>query len=980
MSVKEQFYNQRPAVLFDPRASQRIDPRFTFTRNSIGTYVDASGFIRTAGANQPRLESDPVTGEFKGLLIEGSRTNLVTYSENFVGNYNLSNVTLNANSTISPSGDLDATTVTAVVNSSNGVEYNVSFSNLVNYTISLFVKSKSGSNNFLIRSAGAGTSRISAFFNLENETSSYGEKATSSSIISYPNGWFKCSVSGPISSNENRIIFLNNMTLNDEVYIWGSQLEAGSFPTSYIPTAGSTVTRAADLLSFDTDVPSSGSLYIDSQAINVRTNTTLLSVANSSDEKLLLQTQAPASLYNSLALVYAIDDTFEPTLPFPVPEPGDQRNIITWGDNNYHYQKSNYRKTPSLTASIPENLDRIGIGHDVTDPTKGFNGTLARLYLWANELPPEIARGLVRGNITVPLNADDGNVIPVAAHALIFNTQGAAFNGDKVIRFQLLGSNNSVSIDWNDGTTETYAGSAANTTITHTYETPGLYLVTITGVFENIKLGNFTGSQASDLVNVAQNGPDWSPTNLTDLYNGCTLLKNEALDDFSDTSLITQYLRAFQNCSSLTSFPLINTSAGTNFSSAWQNCSSLTSFPLINTAAGTSFSSAWQNCSSLTSFPLINTAAGTSFSSAWQNCSSLTSFPLINTAAGTNFFAAWLNCSSLTSFPLINTAAGTIFQRAWQNCSSLTSFPLIDTAAGTNFSEAWRSCSSLTSFPLINTASANNFDAAWYDCSGLTSFALINTATVTNFAQAWVNCSSLTSFPLIDTAAGTNFAFTWFGCSSLTSFPLINTASVTGFNQTWFGCSSLTSFPLINTASVTGFSAAWQNCSSLTSFPLINTAAGTNFSNAWNGCSSLTSFPLINTAAGTIFQRAWQNCSSLTAFPALDFDAAVGLASDASNTNTGFLRAWNGCTSLADFPANLFDNTTCTRYLDAFTNCALTAQSIENILVSINTANTSNGNLTLSGGTNAVKTSWTANANTAYDALVARGWTITFRP
>jgi hypothetical protein len=95
---------------------------------------------------------------------------------------------------------------------------------------------------------------------------------------------------------------------------------------------------------------------------------------------------------------------------------------------------------------------------------------------------------------------------------------------------------------------------------------------------------------------------------------------------------------------------------------------------------------------------------------------------------------------------------------------------------------------------------------------------------------------------------------------------------------------------------------------------------------------------------------------------------------------SGLLAAWFGCTSLADFPANLFDNTTCTRYLDAFTGCALTATSIENILVSINTANTSNGNLGLSGGTNAVKTSWTANANTAYDALVARGWTITFRP
>jgi hypothetical protein len=958
MSVKEQFYNQRPAVLFDPRASQRIDPRFTFTRNSIGTYVDASGFIRTAGANQPRLESDPVTGEFKGLLIEEQRANLITPSN--TGNTILNDgggVTLSTDTTIpTPLGDFSG--VLKCIHTTNTPGYfrrgqNLSLTAGVTYTFSFFFR-----NGTVVSPYGQNPSSFGILVSTYSPT--FQQFSTSlNTNIPYPNGWYRQVFTfTPSFTQTYQVDFnqMNSQTLRGTYYLYGFQLEQGSFPTSYIPTAGSTVTRAADLLSFDTDVPSSGSLYIDSQAINVRTNTTLLSVANSSDEKLLLQAQTPASLYNSLALVYAIDDTFEPTLPFPVPEFGDQRNIITWGDNNYHYQKSNYRKTPSLTASIPDDLDRIGIGHDVTDPTKGFNGTLARLYLWANELPPEIARGLVRGNITVPLNADDGNVIPVAAHALIFNTQGAAFNGDKVVRFQLLGSNNSVSIDWNDGTTETYAGSAANTTITHTYETPGLYLVTITGVFENIKLGNFTGSQASDLVNVAQNGPDWSPTNLTDLYNGCTLLKNEALDDFSDTSLITQYLRAFQNCSSLTSFPLINTSAGTNFSSAWQNCSSLTSFPLINTAAGTSFSS------------------------AWQNCSSLTSFPLINTAAGTNFFAAWLNCSSLTSFPLINTAAGTIFQRAWQNCSSLTSFPLIDTAAGTNFSEAWRSCSSLTSFPLINTASANNFDAAWYDCSGLTSFALINTATVTNFAQAWVNCSSLTSFPLIDTAAGTNFAFTWFGCSSLTSFPLINTASVTGFNQTWFGCSSLTSFPLINTASVTGFSAAWQNCSSLTSFPLINTAAGTNFSNAWNGCSSLTSFPLINTAAGTIFQRAWQNCSSLTAFPALDFDAAVGLASDASNTNTGFLRAWNGCTSLADFPANLFDNTTCTRYLDAFTNCALTAQSIENILVSINTANTSNGNLTLSGGTNAVKTSWTANANTAYDALVARGWTITFRP
>ena len=97
----------------------------------------------------------------------------------------------------------------------------------------------------------------------------------------------------------------------------------------------------------------------------------------------------------------------------------------------------------------------------------------------------------------------------------------------------------------------------------------------------------------------------------------------------------------------------------------------------------------------------------------------------------------------------------------------------------------------------------------------------------------------------------------------------------------------------------------------------------------------------------------------------------------ASDADPGFRDTWWSCNNLANFPANLFDNTTCTRFLDAFRDCALTAQSIENILVSINTAGTSNGNLSLEGGTNANTSTWSTAANNAYIALVGRGWTIT---
>jgi hypothetical protein len=177
-------------------------------------------------------------------------------------------------------------------------------------------------------------------------------------------------------------------------------------------------------------------------------------------------------------------------------------------------------------------------------------------------------------------------------------------------------------------------------------------------------------------------------------------------------------------------------------------------------------------------------------------------------------------------------------------------------------------------------------------------------------------------------------------------------------------------------ANCASFGQTWQGCSSLTSFSLIDTSSGTNFNFAWSGCSSLTSFPLIDTSSGVYFRSAWQACSNLTSFPALNFNSAAGLPGEGS---VGFVFAWAGCTKLASFPPGLFDNTIATNFSDAFSNCALTAQSIENILVSINTSNTSDGALTLSGGTNAIKSTWTAAANDAYDALIARGWTISFR-
>jgi len=157
--------------------------------------------------------------------------------------------------------------------------------------------------------------------------------------------------------------------------------------------------------------------------------------------------------------------------------------------------------------------------------------------------------------------------------------------------------------------------------------------------------------------------------------------------------------------------------------------------------AVTDFESYWRKWSEITSFPLIDTSAGTNFGQAWNNCNSLTSFPLIDTSSGTSFYAAWYGCSSLTSFPLIDTSSGTDFSLAWQNCTGLTSFPLIDTSSGTSFIQAWRDCSSLTSFPLIDTSSGTDFTRAWFDCNSLTSFpaGLFDNVSGGNFGNAFTS-------------------------------------------------------------------------------------------------------------------------------------------------------------------------------------------------------------------------------------------------
>ena len=56
-----------------------LDPRLTFTRSTTGTYINGSGYVTSAAIDAPRFDYDPTTLTPRGLLIEGSASNLLNW-------------------------------------------------------------------------------------------------------------------------------------------------------------------------------------------------------------------------------------------------------------------------------------------------------------------------------------------------------------------------------------------------------------------------------------------------------------------------------------------------------------------------------------------------------------------------------------------------------------------------------------------------------------------------------------------------------------------------------------------------------------------------------------------------------------------------------------------------------------------------------------------------------------------------------------
>jgi len=204
--------------------------------------------LLSAANNVARFDHNPVTGESLGLLIEEQRTNLLQRSEEFdnASWTKSATATITANQIVAPDGTVTGDLLTA--SQGDGVYQTITVVSGTAVTSSYYVKGGTAATIMLRDDTGAGR-HIVVSTSTWTITSSSGT-LLGSGVTAVGNGWYRLYISYTTDTTGARgFIRPDNSGAGQTFYIWGAQLEAGAFPTSYIPTVASQVTRSADAAS-----------------------------------------------------------------------------------------------------------------------------------------------------------------------------------------------------------------------------------------------------------------------------------------------------------------------------------------------------------------------------------------------------------------------------------------------------------------------------------------------------------------------------------------------------------------------------------------------------------------------------------------------------------------------------------------------------------------------------------------------------------
>jgi hypothetical protein len=280
-------------------------PGVDVTRAGVATFVGSNGLIQSASVNTQRIDYSTGTA---GLLVEESRTNTILYSQDYTNiAWGLFNVLpfgagSIANATTAPDGSLTANKIVedTTVNSRHDIYQGVT-TTAASWTYSQFLKA--GERTWAKLRLDVVGSFKGAYFNLATGEIGTVDAGYTAKIQSFADGWYRCSVTVTATAttffSSVRMATANGVDIytGDGVsglFLGGSQTELGAFPTSYIPTEASAVTRNADVATMtgtnfsDWYIPSS-SIVVESSIIgrNTATHNCAYAMANAANSEFI---------------------------------------------------------------------------------------------------------------------------------------------------------------------------------------------------------------------------------------------------------------------------------------------------------------------------------------------------------------------------------------------------------------------------------------------------------------------------------------------------------------------------------------------------------------------------------------------------------------------------------------------------------------------------------------------------------------------
>ena len=362
-------------------ASEYTPEILNVTRASGATRVNAAGLVERVSAGTLRYDYDPTTLAGKGWLIEEARTNLCLYSEDFTSWANPS-ATVTANAFTSPDGNTTAdqlgftsgahpiyTTPTCVINTT--------------YVFSAFVKQGTSSTTTDISmQCSDGVNDGYVYFNFDTGVASIspGQTNSISSVgsIVYPDGWTRIWGVRIAKGTGCRISFSPKTAGTYNFQAWGAQVEAGSFPTSYIPTTSAAVTRSLDSVSGTLPVTmnnNEGTLYCHIGGIpdtaSEGTNQLFSISDGTGSNNIYFYIDGSGYLNGSIVDGGSNQgNIYENTAT--TDDEAEHRYVMVFETNDFKVARDGSIGTADSSSTMPDGLDtfHIGTSHGTTAPAK----------------------------------------------------------------------------------------------------------------------------------------------------------------------------------------------------------------------------------------------------------------------------------------------------------------------------------------------------------------------------------------------------------------------------------------------------------------------------------------------------------------------------------------------------------------------------------------------------------------------------------